>query len=144
MALTVTNTLRKAWLDSLKTAIETDNGTSRKGKLKIYSGVKPDDLGALSGNDLLADIEFNYPCSTVDLATGVLTFLTSPDALEDDAAPNSGNAAWARIVDSADSVIADCVVSDMGGSGDIKLNSVGIVQGGIVRLNSATITAGNG
>jgi hypothetical protein len=143
MALTVTNTLRKAWLDSLKAAIEKDTGGVTKGRLRIYSGTKPANLSSLSGNDLLADIEFNSPCGTVDQTTGVLTFSTST-ALEDDNAPNTGTATWARIVDSADSVIADCTVSVAGGTGDIKLNTVNIVAGGIVRLNSATITAGNG
>jgi len=143
MALTVTNTLRNAWLTSLQDAIQYNNGLSTRGKLQIYSGTAPADLGALVGSEtLLAEIQFNSVCG--DVANGVLTFRTSPDALEDDEAPASGTAAWARIVDSEDTVIADCTVSVTGGTGDITLNSVSIVQGGIVRLNSATITAGNG
>ena len=106
------------------------------------TGTAPANLGDLTGSEtLLAEIEFNSPCGTV--ANGVLTFDTST-ALEDDDAENTGTAAWARIVDSDDNIVADCTVSVTGGSGDITLNSVGIVAGGIVRLNSATITAGNG
>ena len=145
MALTVTSALRAAWLESLKDAIEYNNGTSTRGKLRIYSGTAPANLGDLVGSEiLLAEIQFKSVCGTVNQTTGVITFLKSPDALEDDAAPASGTAAWARIVDSEDTVVADCTVSITGGTGDITLNSVSIVEGGIVRLNSATITAGNG
>jgi hypothetical protein len=131
MALGVLTSIRTAWVTAIQTAI--DAGATG-GKIKFYDGTRPATNG--TATNLLGTVICSTVCGTV--SNGVLTFSTFTD---DDSADATGTATWARITDSADTFVCDCSVGTSGA--DINLNSVAITAGGIIRITSGTLTAGN-
>jgi hypothetical protein len=131
MALGVLTSIRTAWVTAIQTAI--DAGATG-GKIKFYDGTRPATNG--TATNLLGTVICSTTCGTV--SNGVLTFSTFTD---DSNAAASGTATWARITDSADTFVCDCSVGTSGA--DINLNSVSITAGGIIRITSGTLTAGN-
>lgn len=132
MSLGVLETIRNAWLDEIATAI--DAGTVG-GKLKFYDGARPATNG--TATNLLGTVVFSATCAP-PASGGVLTFSAMT---EDSSADATGTATWARITDSDDVFVCDCSVGVSGE--DINLNSVAITLGGIIRVTSGTLTAGN-
>lgn len=128
IATAVRNDMLQALLDRL------DLGAG-PGTLKLYSGTQPATANtALSGNTLLATLTFSDPSAPAP-SGGVITF----DVItEDSSADASANATFGRIQDSDGNPVFD---GDVGTSGAmIVLNTVAIVAGGPVRINSFTIT----
>jgi hypothetical protein len=72
-------------------------------------------------------------------AAGALTFGAIP---QDNSADAGGTATWARFKDGAGNARADFDVSNLAGSGVVKLNTVTIVAGGPIRVESFVITIG--
>lgn len=134
MALGVKAEIRNGWIDALITAINAGSGA---GKIKIYDGTRPATGG--TATNLLATLTFSDPAA--GSASGGSVTLSS--ITEDADADASGTATWARITDSDDNFVCDCSVTATGGGGDITLNATGITAGGIVRITSGTLTAGN-
>ena len=133
----VKETIRNGWLDAIRTAIDAGTGA---GKIKFYDGTQPATGAAVTTQNLLGTVLFQDPCAPAATG-GVLTFATP--LVDDDDADATGNATWARITDSADQFVCDCSVGLSGSGADIILNAVNIAEGGIVRVNSGTLTAGN-
>ncbi len=134
MTLGILVSLRNAFLNAIRDAIDAGAGA---GRIKIYSGTRPATGGAITTQVLLGTVLCSDPCAP-NAAAGVLTFNSFTD---DEDADNSGTATWARITDSDDNFVTD---ADVGTSGaDINLNSTNITQGGIIRITSGTLTAGN-
>ena len=131
MALGVLLSIRNSWLTSIANAI--DVGTAG-GKIKFYDGTRPATGG--TATTLLGTVTCSTTCGTV--SNGVLTFASFT---EDSSADATGTATWARITDSDDNFVCDCSVGTSGA--DINLNSTSITAGGIVRITSGTLTAGN-
>ncbi|MCG8642736.1 MAG: hypothetical protein MI862_23620 [Desulfobacterales bacterium] len=134
MTLGVKVDLRNGYLNSIRDAIDAGPGA---GKIKIYSGTRPATGGAITSQVLLGTVLCSDPCSP-NAASGVLTFSSFTD---DDSADAGGTASWARITDSTDSFVIDASVGTSGA--DINLNSTNITAGGIIRITSGTLTAGN-
>ena len=134
MTLGILVSIRNAMLDLIRVAIDAGTGP---GKIKIYSGTRPVTGGALSGNTLLGTILCSDPCAPAS-AAGELTFSAFTD---DEDADAGGTATWARITDSDDNFVTDASVGTSGA--DINLNSTNITAGGIIRITSGTLTAGN-
>jgi len=132
MSLGVLESIRNAWLDAIAAAI--DAGIVG-GQLKFYDGSRPGTNGAAT--NLLGTVVFSATCAP-DASGGVLTF---SEMTEDASADATGTATWARITDSDDNFVCDCSVGTSGE--DINLNSVAITVGGIIRVTSGTLTAGN-
>lgn len=132
MALGVNVTLRNGWLDDMSTAIDAGAGA---GLLEFYDGAQPATGGATT--NLLGTVVCSDPCAPAANA-GVLTFSTFTD---DDSADATGVSTWARFTDSDGTFVCDCTVGTSGT--DIILNSASIVIGGIIRVTSGTLTAGN-
>lgn len=106
--------------------------------LEFYTGTMPATTGgALSGNTLLGTLTCSDPSATI--STGILTFSV---IAQDNAADASGTASWARLKDSTGAAVADMDVTDLAGTGTIKLNTVTIVAGGPILMNSYVITVG--
>lgn len=127
---------------ALQIANAIDSG-STGGKLTLYSGTRPATGGGSIDpftNLILGELVFSKPCAS-SIDNGVLIFAAiSPDS----SANNSGQATWARITNSDGSYVMDLDVTSNSGSGDIKLNSTDIIQGGPISVISASITEGNG
>lgn len=111
------------------------NTASSGGKLSLYSGTKPAPGGAIT--TLLA--EFNLASPAGSVTGGVLTFTdpTNTTVLAD------GQATWARITNSGGSWVADLTVSQVGGTGEIRLTEDNLTTGMVLDVTSLTITEGN-
>lgn len=131
MALGVLLSIRNAWLTAIANAIDAG---SAGGKIKFYDGTRPATGG--TATTLLGTVTCATTCGTV--SNGVLTFAS---LTEDSSADATGTATWARITDSDDNFVCDCSVGTSGA--DINLNSTSITAGGIIRITSGTLTAGN-
>lgn len=131
MALGVNTTSRSAWVQEIANKI--DAGAAG-GKIKFYDGSRPATGGPAT--TLLGTVTCSATCGTV--SNGVLTFSAFT---EDSSADATGTATWARITDSDDNFVCDCSVGTSGS--DINLNSTAITSGGIIRITSGTLTAGN-
>lgn len=133
MALSYSTTLRNAQLDQITTAV----GAS--GKLRIYSGTRPANVGtAIGAQTLLAELTLNATfagaASTGTLTVNAITSDSSADA--------TGTASFFRIFQSnGTTAVIDGDVSTSGA--DLNLNSTSITAGGSVAITSFTITAGN-
>lgn len=134
MALALTTALRNAHLDGITAAIDAGAGP---GLLEIYDGVRPASGGATT--TLLGTLTFSDPAAPAATG-GVLTFSA---ITEDSSADASGTATWARVTDSTGAWVMDMDVSESGGGGEIILNTTTIAAGGPIRVDSATLTAGN-
>ena len=127
--------VRNARLDAVRAAIDAGSGA---GKIEIYSGSRPATGAALAGNTLLCAGTFSEPCASAS-ASGVLTF----DTITYAAVAATGTATWARVKDSGDTFVLDWDVGVAGSGADVILNSVSLVEDGLVTHVSASITGGN-
>jgi hypothetical protein len=133
LALNVT--IKNARLTAIRDAI--DAGTTA-GMIKIYTAPAPNPPGsAITTQTLLAELAFADPCGTV--TDGVLTFGA---IAEEDMAPATGEAAWARITDSDGTWVADADIGITGSGAAIELNTINVYAGGIVRITAGQITEG--
>lgn len=137
MAIGLDSTIRNARLTVIKDAVDAGSGAA---KFLFYDAPRPATGGAITTQTLLASVALNDPCGTV--SAGVLTFDVDP-VPADSSANASGDAAWARIVTSADAFVADLSVGTTGSGADIIMNTVGIISGLPVSIISAAITEGN-
>lgn len=131
MALGVLTSIRSAWVQVIANAIDAG---SAGGKIKFYGGTRPTTGG--TATTLLGTVTCSSICGTV--SNGILTFAAFT---EDSNAAATGTTTWARITDSDDNFVCDCSVGTSGA--DINLNSTAITTGGIIRITSGTLTAGN-
>lgn len=135
MALSYTTTLRNNQLNEVTALIDAGSGA---GKVRIYSGSVPANVGAsLGAAVLLAELALTDP-SAGAASGGVLTFSAIAD---DTSADASGTASFARFLDSDNNAVVQGTVGTSGA--DINFNSVTFVAGGLVEITSFTITAGN-
>lgn len=127
-------TLRTALVELVDNAIDAG---SAGGKIKIYTASMPSTPEtAISSQTLLATCTFASTSKSSESA-GVLTFAS----ITNGTAVATGTAAWARITDSDDNVVCDVDVTVSAGTGMIKLNTLSIVSGDTVSINSgATVT----
>lgn len=62
---------------------------------------------------------------------------------KDQNANADGTASWARIINGGDVFVADMDVSDLDGSGGLKMNTTDIAMSGTIEIVEAKIIAGN-
>lgn len=98
----------------------------------IYGGVRPA-LGATPGGDLLATIVLVEPIGEVE--DGLLAITPTGEAL----IATSGTATWARIVNGDGELAWDCDVSDLNGTGELRLPSTTLYAGGYTRIVSGLL-----
>lgn len=108
-------------------AIGTENASVR-----IYSGVRPA-FGAAPSGDLLATLVLVEPIG--DVEGGQLAITPTGEALIE----TSGAATWARIVNGDGDLAWDCDVSDLGGTGELRLPSTTLYAGGYTRIVSGLL-----
>jgi hypothetical protein len=100
--------------------------------VQIYGGIRPV-LGATPLGDLLVEIPLKTPVGTV--AEGRLTLAPTDEVL----ITNTGQATWARVVNSQGVLAWDCDVSDLDGRGELRLASTTLYAGGFTRLVSGVL-----
>lgn len=127
--------LRSAIADLLISYFDAGTGPAI---IEFYTGTIPDNLGdALTTQVKLGTLTCSDPVATQ--TAGVIAFGA---ITQDSAADASGTAAWAYIKDSTGAIVNAVDVTDAAGDGFIKANTVTIVAGGPILINSLTITVG--
>lgn len=121
-------------LTQVKNDIDAGSGP---GIQRIYTGAMPATVETAETGTLLAELTLSDPCGTV--ADGALTFA----AITQDASANAdGVAGYVRTYDSDGNAVFDGDVSNTGGTGFLKMNTVNIVAGGPVQISSAVLRVG--
>lgn len=136
MALGIAEALRNAQLNVLRDALDVG---ATPGKMLLYGGTRPDTGAAIGEAPHLATCVLSKP-SAANAAGGELTFAAITDELN---APAAGDATWARFVDGDDAFVCDADVGVFASEAEVRLNSVTVSLGGIVRINSGKFTSGN-
>ena len=131
MALAYSSTARNNRLDEITALID---GGSGAGKLRIYNGTRPST--GLTATTLLAECLFTDPAAPA-ASGGVLTM----SAIADGTGLADFDATWFRVVDSDNVFVMDGNVGTI--SSDLNLNTISIVTGINVVINSFVITGGN-
>lgn len=111
------------------------NTAAAGGKLALYSGVKPAPGGAVTTK--LAEFTLSSPAGTVTNAVLTLTDPSNTTVIA------SGQATWARITSSGGAWVADFTVSQVGGTGEIRLTEDDLTTGMVLDVTSLAITEGN-
>ena len=105
---------------------------SEGARAEIYDGVRPG-LGESPAGTRLVTIILADPIGTV--AEGVLTLTPTAEVM----ITATGQATWARIVNGEGAVAWDCDVSDLNGTGELRLPSTTLYAGGFTRIVSGVI-----
>jgi len=139
MTIGISTTLRNSRLQLVLDAIDDGADEYSTASLLIYSGDRPATGEAIDEYDniLLVDFPLGFPSGTI--TDGILTF----EEIADQIAIAYGIAEWARIVDMDGTFVADLLVTNEAGSGDVKINDTEVFEGGIVHCHTASITEGN-
>jgi hypothetical protein len=101
-------------------------------RVQVYDGARPA-LAGLPAGKLLAAIALMEPIGTV--ADGLLTIAPTSEVL----IVNTGQATWARVVNGNGTLAWDCDVSDLNGTGELRLPSTTLYAGGYTRIVSGVL-----
>ena len=107
-------------------------GRAENARAEIYDGVRPALGGTPTGN-LLASIVLMEPLGTV--SNGLLSVTPTNEVM----IGNTGQATWARIVNGNGALAWDCDVSDLNGTGELRLPSTTLYAGGYTRIVSGLL-----
>lgn len=107
-------------------------GGAENARAEIYDGVRPALGGTPTGN-LLASIVLMEPFGTV--SNGLLSVASTNEVM----IGNTGQATWARIVNGNGALAWDCDVSDLNGTGELRLPSTTLYAGGYTRIVSGLL-----
>lgn len=101
-------------------------------RVQVFDGVRPALAGVPAGKQLAA-IALMEPIGTV--ADGLLAITPTSEAL----IINTGQATWARVVNGNGTLAWDCDVSDLNGTGELRLPSTTLYAGGYTRIVSGVL-----
>lgn len=126
----VKNAAGNAIVDMIDEGAIYDNGY-----FEIWSDPKPTSILLGSTGTLLATLNFSNPAFG-DFNDGI----AAANAIAGDlSVDNSGVASWFRIFDRDGVVVLDGDISEENGAGELKLNSLNLVAGGVVQISSFII-----
>lgn len=108
------------------------SGGAENARANIYDGARPA-LGGEPVGNLLASIVLMEPIGTVE--NGLLTITPTNEVM----IGNTGQATWARIVNGNAALAWDCDVSDLNGTGELRLPSTTLYAGGYTRIVSGLL-----
>lgn len=118
-------------------AVDLIDAGAAEGTLRIYTGSPPASPEDAATGTLLAELTFSDPAFGAASTSGTAT----ANAITDDSSANtSGVAGWFRIADSDGNALWDGTISTVGGGGDIEFDDTDFVAGGIVGIDSLTLT----
>ena len=101
-------------------------------RAEVYDGARPVFAGTPGGH-LLVTIALVEPIGTIQ--DGVLTLMPTEEVM----ITATGQATWARIVNGEGGIAWDCDVSDLNGTGELRLPSTTLYAGGFTRIVSGVI-----
>lgn len=108
------------------------SGGAENARAHIYDGARPA-LGGEPVGNLLVSIVLMEPLGTVE--NGLLTITPTNEVM----IGNTGQATWARIVNGNAALAWDCDVSDLNGTGELRLPSTTLYAGGYTRIVSGLL-----
>lgn len=126
----VRNAAGNAIVDMIDEGAIYDNGY-----FEIWTDPKPTSILLGSTGTLLATLNFSNPAFG-DFVDGLSA---ANDISGDLSVDNSGVASWFRIFDRDGVVVLDGDVSELNGTGELKLNSTNLIAGGVVQIASFII-----
>lgn len=133
MATRISTGARNAAADAVTTLL--DAGAAA-GYIEIREGTQPADPQTAASGTLLGTLPLSDPAFGA-AATGTATANTITDDSDADA---SGTAGWFRAYDSDANAVIDGSITGTGGGGDLELDDTNIVAGGVISVDSWTIT----
>jgi hypothetical protein len=101
-------------------------------RAEIYDGMRPS-FGGIPAGKCLVSIILVEPIGTVE--NGLLNITPTPEVM----ISNTGQATWARIVNGDGALAWDCDVSDLTGTGELRLPSTTLYAGGYTRIVSGLL-----
>lgn len=111
------------------TFLDTGAGVAR---VRIYAGTRP----AVTDPPPIAFIvELPLLDPSGSVSSGVLTLAPGASQLN----PSSGVATWARVVNGNGDTAFDCTVTDLAGTGEIKIQNTTLYEGGETRMVSGVL-----
>lgn len=131
------NSLNQRRLNLVRSDIDAGGAA---GSLRIRSGARPAVLGGATDQLVLSTHLLAYPCGTVATSSNVTSLAFSAIAA-DELADATGTAAWAELLDSTGTVVADMSAGVTGSGADLELGSTALQQNGRVEITSAKISA---
>ena len=135
MSLGFSTVLRNDRLQTIKDLLDAANPTP--GYVEFFGGSRPSTGGAVTSQPLLGTVTLGLPSATI--ASGVLTLATTTQDIYVDA---DGTLTWARFYSGAGAFVMDASCGLTGSGADFIFNSVSALEGGILKINSGTITEG--
>ena len=129
MTLSVSYDLKNARLSAVVAFLDAGASVAR---VRIYPGARPL-VNAVPNSGFLAELPLLKSSGSV--LDGVLTLAPGAPVLN----ANSGVAAWARVVNGNGETAFDCDVTDTAGTGEIKIQSTVLYEGGETRMVSGTL-----
>lgn len=127
--ISISTALNEARLGGVLSYLNTGSGRAR---IRIYGNTRPAN-GASAGADPLVELALDDPAGEV--TGGALVLTAADDAL----IATSGSGAWARVVNGNGDFAFDADVSGAAGAGDVRLSTITLYAGGLVRLVSAAL-----
>ena len=106
------------------------------GSIEIRTGAQPATPGTAASGTLLGTLTLSSPAFGA-AATGVVT---ANAVTSDSSADNTGTAGWFRAYSSTSTAVIDGSITATGGGGDMTLDSISIIAGGVIACTSWTIT----
>jgi hypothetical protein len=103
-------------------------------RVRLYEGMRPAKPDDTPSSVMLAEIKLTKPCGTI--TNNQLTLTPESSAL----ITQSGIATWARIVNGDETTAIDLDCSEVGGSGDIHLETTQLYAGGYAYLSAAKLS----
>ena len=133
MATRISTAARNAAADSV---VDLLDGGAGAGYIEIRTGSQPATPNDAATGTLLATLTLSDPAfGTASSGTATASAIT-----DDTSADATGTAGWFRGYTSAGTAVIDGNITATGGGGNMELNSVSIVAGGLVEVTSWTIT----
>lgn len=102
-------------------------------RIRCYANVRPTNSTLAPGATPIVELPLLDPCGTLN--NGVITLAPGAAVL----VLTTGEPNWARIVNGSGATVLDCDVSGPSGSGDLKLSSAVLYEGGEVVLLSGVL-----
>lgn len=130
MTLAVSFDLKNARLSAVVAFLDTGAAVAR---VRLYPGARPL-VSAAPGSGFLAELPLLKPSGSV--LDGALALAPGEPVLN----ANSGVAVWARVVNGNGETAFDCDVTDTAGTGEIKIQSTVLYEGGETRMVSGVLT----
>lgn len=115
------------------------DGGAGAGYIEIRTGSQPATVATAASGTLLGTVTLSDPA--FGNATAASPSVATASAITNDSSADaSGTAGWFRAYDSAGTGVIDGNITATGGGGDMTLDTVSIVAGGVISITSWTVS----